>query len=277
MEGMSNTTPSARLFRRPRTAKAPAKPLLTRVPVVAVFEDDWRSRPDEQHPYPIVLLHGTGKSKSDWALLGGELRELGFAVYAPDFGHRATGPMAESAEQIAAYMDALLTMTAAKKVILVGHSQGGLLARMWAAQPGNAGRVHQIISLSTPHFGTRPGGIIAPMVRTEQASRTMHTLITGIFGPAGTDMLGDSSLVEALNAGGGLLPGVIYSNIATRGDAIVQPVESCFLEGENCVNLFVQGEKTLPLVRHDEMAFHRLARAATIEQIRAHHPVPLPD
>lgn len=272
--------PTARLPRprfpaRSRKRK-PAKPLLARVPIVAVFEDDWRSRPDEKHPYPIVLLHGTGKSKSDWAQLGAQLRHLGFAVYAPDFGHRATAPMRESAAQISAYMDAVFTVTGATKVILVGHSQGGLLARMWAAEGNNAARVHQIVSLAAPHHGTRPGGMMAPLVRGKQAHRTVHSLIHDIFGPAGAEMLGDSEIITALNEKeDGLLPGVIYSNLATRSDAIVLPIESCFLEGPGCVNRFIQGEKTLPIVRHDELPTHRLAMAVTIEEIFAHHPIDL--
>ncbi|WP_081358011.1 esterase/lipase family protein [Corynebacterium diphtheriae] len=125
-------------------------PLSARLPARGIFEDDWRDRPSKRHPYPVILIHGTGVTKGDWMELGHALRSLGYAVWAPDFGMRSTAAVAESAAQVGAYIDAVLTVTEAKKAIVVGHSQGGILARYWMHNLGGADKVSHLISLAVP-------------------------------------------------------------------------------------------------------------------------------
>lgn len=74
--------------------------------------------------------------------MGNILRRNGWAVFAPDYGHRATQTNPESARQLGADIDTVLAVTGAKKVIVVGHSQGGLLARYWMRMDR---RVHAIV------------------------------------------------------------------------------------------------------------------------------------
>ncbi|MDO5099516.1 MAG: triacylglycerol lipase [Corynebacterium sp.] len=249
------------------TPKRKNLPLVARIPTAKIFEDDWRSRTSPQRPCPVILIHGTGETKACWAELGTELRELGYAVFAPDFGNRSTDSVAESAAQVGAYIDAVLTVTGARKAILVGHSQGGILARYWMHFLGGSQKVHQLICLSVPNHGTQPGGFLPDAALTPHVERRIHQLITAWFGPSGFEMLSDSPLIDALNANGDTIPGIHYSCISTRSDAIITPVESCFLDGRHCTNIYVQDSARHAIVMHEDMPYNKHVRALVVREI----------
>ena len=92
--------------------------------------NDWSCQPSEDHPYPVVLVPGTFESMAkNWSTLSPRLKNQGYCVFALNYGETngldATGPVAESAKELAPFVDAVLAATGAKKVDLVGHSQGG--------------------------------------------------------------------------------------------------------------------------------------------------------
>lgn len=204
-------------------------PLLARMRARGLFEDDWRARPSRERPYPVICIHGTGTTKGDWEELGGDLRAEGYAVFAPDFGNRATDPIAESASQIGAYIDVVLQVTGAEQVILIGHSQGGTLARYWMRLLGGAPKVHHLVCLAVPNHGTTLGGVVSPLVRTSMAENIMNSLVSSWFGSSGFEQVAGHTTISAINEGGDLDPGVSYTCIATRGDSVIQPPETCFL------------------------------------------------
>lgn len=204
-------------------------PILARLRARGLFEDDWRARPTADRPYPVVCVHGTGTTKGDWMELGHDLREDGYAVFAPDFGNRATDTIAESASQIGAYIDTVLQVTGAEQVILIGHSQGGTLCRYWMRLLGGAPKVRHLVSLAVPNHGTTLGGIVSPLVRTSMAENIMNSLVSSWFGDSGFEQVAGHATIAAINEGGDLDPGVTYTCIATRGDTVIQPPETCFL------------------------------------------------
>lgn len=241
-------------------------PLLARLRARGLFEDDWRARPTKTHPYPVICIHGTGTTKGDWMELGGELRQDGFAVFAPDFGNRGTDSIAESAAQISAYIDAVMQVTGAGKVILIGHSQGGTLCRYWMRVLGGADKVHHLVSLAVPNHGTTLGGIVSPLVRTAMAEDIMTALVRSWFGPSGFEQVTGHETITAINEGGDLDPGVTYTSIATRSDTVIQPPETCFLYPEDLPedaplnysddrvsNIWVQERHPRAVVLHNEM------------------------
>ncbi|QGU06097.1 Extracellular esterase EstB precursor [Corynebacterium occultum] len=204
-------------------------PLLARMRARGLFEDDWRARPTTEHPYPVICIHGTGTTKGDWQELGEDLRAEGYAVFAPDFGNRATDSIAESASQIGAYIDVVLQATGAQQVILIGHSQGGTLARYWMRLMGGAPKVRHLVCLAAPNHGTTLGGVVSPLVRTAMAENIMNSLVNNWFGSSGFEQVTGHPTITAINEGGDLDPGVSYTCIATRGDTVIQPPETCFL------------------------------------------------
>ena len=204
-------------------------PLGARLKPRGIFEDDWTATLSTQRPWPVILLHGTCDSKGIWQLLGADLREDGWAVFAPDYGTRATGLIPDSAAQVGAYIQAVMHATGAKKVIIMGHSQGGLVARYWMRLLGGAKYVKHLVCIGTPNHGTTQGGILSPLVTSHRADSVMQSVIDAYFGPAGAQQIVGSDILDQVNRDGDLEEGVTYTNIVTRSDAVVVPPESCFL------------------------------------------------
>ena len=67
------------------------------------------------------------------------------------------------AEQVAEKVAEIRTLTGADKVILVGHSMGGLVARVYLYQLGGRTFVKKLITLGSPHEGTVLANLMAGM------------------------------------------------------------------------------------------------------------------
>lgn len=245
-------------------------PLLARLKPRGYWEDHWSARPSSRCPWPVILLHGTGATPGAFELLGEELRAAGWAVFAPAYGHRATDSLEQSVAQIDAYIRAVLQVTGAAKAVIVGHSQGGLLARWWAECMGGAQLARHIITLSAPHQGTTRGGILSQTLSSQWANKLLDTAIDRIFGAAGTQQIQGSAFLEVLRQ----TPpsGVGYTCIATHFDSVVQPPESAFLDatGSSQVrNIWVQEVNPRAAVTHDEMTFHPIVRELVRACLRA--------
>lgn len=230
------------------------------------FEDDFR--PAEQ-PWPVVLIHGTGADRDYWQPLADNLRADGWGVYAPNFGNHGTRLIEDSAAEVDAFIRAVLAHTGVEQVILVGHSQGGLLARYWMRHLDGARRTKHLICLSSPNHGTTLGGIASPLVTTKLAEKAMRSLIERALGPAAFQQIAGSDFLDKTNEGGDVEEDVTYTCIATRFDAIVQPPESCFLYSPSRTqvrNIWVQDVARGVQVLHDDMPHDtrviRLVRAA---------------
>lgn len=247
------------------------EPLGTKIPSRGWVEDDWRARPTPQRPWPIVLLHGTSGSPGDWKDLVTQLRDLGWAVFIPGYGQRGTNLITDSASQISAYLELVLQTTGAEKLILVGHSQGGVLARYYLKFLGGAAVTKHLICLASPNHGTTLGGMLGKLVATNKQAELMTKMIDSYFGPAGMQQISGSPFLKELNTGPECLPGVGYTCIATRTDTTVVPAESCFLNEAN--NLWVQDQHPLAMVRHDEMPRDRRVRALVVETIEGLRPI----
>ena len=111
------------------------------------------------HPtrYPVVLLHGFGALAN--LMQGGvlhaeamHLRGRGVWAYAPHVNPYDT--VAVRAASWADRLERVLAETGAERVNLVGFSTGGLDARWLARDPGWAGRIASLVTVSTPHRGS---------------------------------------------------------------------------------------------------------------------------
>ena len=92
--------------------------------------NDFTCRPSAAHPAPVVLVHGTFESATDnWLTVSPQIKAAGYCVFALDYGDRGTGDIPTSAGELKRFVDAVLGATGARKVSLVGHSQGGMMPR----------------------------------------------------------------------------------------------------------------------------------------------------
>lgn len=233
-----------------------------------VFEDDWRAKVTPKRPWPVVMIHGTGHAKGVWEDLGGELRKDGWAVFAPDYGYRATGPLSESLDQLTAYIDQVLAATGGRRAILVGHSQGGLLATLLSFR--NSHTTRHVVCLAAPNHGTSLGGVAAGLLRIPGTRNLVNNFVQSYWGTSGIEQLTGSPMLESIAQADVTAPGVTYSCIASRTDQLINPPSSCFLDdgGQGTVsNIWIQDLFPQAVVLHEHTATDRRVRAIVREEL----------
>jgi len=110
---------------------------------------------------PVILTHGLYHNASAWFLYRRWLRRAGFVdvrTYAYASFFRSFEAIVEGLVQ-AALRAAAESPTGT--VLLVGHSLGGLVVRTACVSIGLRGRVAGIVTLGTPHQGSKLAGIMA--------------------------------------------------------------------------------------------------------------------
>ncbi|ARE33472.1 lipase [Rhodococcus qingshengii] len=210
--------------------------------------NDWNCTPTADHPRPVVLVHGTGVSMVDtWGTLAPQLSDLGYCVFALNYGgaqeilnpaavHWGITDIGRSAKELATFVESVRSHTGAQQVDIVGHSQGGVVARQYlkfegGATPSNPSQnaVHSLVSLGATNHGTTFGGLQANAQMLSAMGVPGDLLVQTIWGPAGVQQLGGTPFLAALNAGSETQPGVEYTVIATTQDQISTPPEATFL------------------------------------------------
>jgi triacylglycerol esterase/lipase EstA (alpha/beta hydrolase family) len=216
--------------------------------------NDWSCRPTEDHPYPVVLVHGTSENAySNWAGFAPLLKQEGYCVFAPNFGEipgsplpafKALGPIEESAQQLGAYIDRVLDETGAEKVDVVGHSQGGMMPRYYIKFLGGSSKVHSLVGLAPSNHGTTVfniGELLARVVSQIPLAGHLASSLANLACHACTQQLEGSEFLKKLNEGGDTLPGINYTVIATQYDEVITPYTNCFLtKAENVKNITLQ-------------------------------------
>src|ERR1700760_4760333 len=108
--------------------------------------NNWSCKPSTAHPYPVVLVNGTGEDMADgFSALSPLLSDNGYCVFAANFGGapgnllQGTGDITQSAAELATFVTQVLSTTGAAKVDIVGHSQGGMMPRYYLKFLGGGG------------------------------------------------------------------------------------------------------------------------------------------
>ncbi len=102
---------------------------------------------------PVLLVHGVLVNDGVWFFVRRYLlRQGGLATYTLNYGP-PYGDIEHFAGQLAAKVDSVCADTGAERVLLVGHSMGGLVVRAYLRQRGPA-RIERIITIGTPHHGS---------------------------------------------------------------------------------------------------------------------------
>jgi pimeloyl-ACP methyl ester carboxylesterase len=115
---------------------------------------------------PIVLVHGIVDNRSAFTLLRRGLRRRGFGCIRSFSYPPHTNDVRKTAERFAAFVEQICDETGADSVHVVGHSLGGLVARYYVQRLGGDARVHTLVTLGTPHEGTRAARFLPhPLIR----------------------------------------------------------------------------------------------------------------
>ncbi|WP_338930730.1 alpha/beta fold hydrolase [Streptomyces netropsis] len=248
----------------PQTLAAVAKSLLT-PDAAPEGANDWDCKPSAEHPRPVVLVHGTwANALNTWASLSPRLKKAGYCVYTVNFGApagsviKASGPVPESAKEIAAFVDKVLARTGADKVDMVGHSQGGgLLPRWYLKFEGGAQKVNHLVGVAPSNHGTD----LSSLLNLGESLKLMG--IVGKFaGQAAIDQTRGSDVTRKLDEGGDTVHGVTYTTIVTTNDRVVTPHTNQYLTagaGATVTNHTVQDHCPSSWVGHAGMTLHPAA------------------
>ena len=215
--------------------------------------NDWSCKPSAAHPYPVVLVPGTFENMAkNWATLSPALKSQGYCVFALNYGATngvdATGPVADSARQLAPFVEKVLASTGARKVDLVGHSQGGMMPRYYLGFLGGADKVNHLVGIAPSNHGTR--GLITPTPDAVPPA----TSVGGSNCQACADQQAGSPFLTELNSIGDTVPGPAYTVISTSHDEVVTPYPSQFLAGpaRQVTNITIQDKCPADVIDHDQ-------------------------
>ncbi|MCX5045884.1 lipase family protein [Aldersonia sp. NBC_00410] len=244
--------------------------------------NDWNCTPTAAHPRPVVLVHGTASSmQTAFSVLGPQLKEAGYCAFTLNYGgvgawwdptHIVWGvdDIPHSAAELATFVDAVLAHTGAEQVDIVGHSQGGTLARQYLKFNGGAdpadpahNKVHSLIALGATSHGTTFNGLQQLYALFAQLGLGSDLTARVVFGIAGRQQLVGSRLLRDLNATGETLPGIDYTMIATKYDEVVTPPQYAFLVPHgrvNVRNIWVQDGCETNRVPHENLLGDERAR-----------------
>ena len=191
--------------------------------------NDWSCEPSAERPTPVVIVHGTfGDRRSLLDRLSGAMVTEGYCVFSLDYGNRGTGDVRTSARQLKRFVAKVLAATGARRVSMVGHSQGGMMPRHYIKFLGGAAHVDDLIGLSPSNHGTSVTG--------SDGGSGVSTLCTS----CGQQSAG-SPFLTRLNAGDETPGDVSYTQITTRYDEVVVPYTSAYLaEGPRTTNVTIQ-------------------------------------
>lgn len=126
-----------------------------------------RDPPPAPVAMPVLLLHGVLCNAGVWARLVRFLRVSGVrGVYSLSYGP-PLAPVEAFADQLAGKIDAIIAATGARRVMIVAHSMGGLVARAYLRNHG-AGKIARVLTIGAPHHGSMhawlfPGASLAQM------------------------------------------------------------------------------------------------------------------
>jgi pimeloyl-ACP methyl ester carboxylesterase len=140
-----------------------------RAPLPAPGSPDTPRLPAEAKP-PVVLLHGFIDNRSVFVLLRRSLaqhgrQQLESLNYSP-----LTCDIRTAAELLGRHIEEICARTGSGRVDVVGHSLGGLIARYYVQRLGGDLRVRTLVTLGTPHSGTR----VAPLANAHPIVRQMR-------------------------------------------------------------------------------------------------------
>ena len=172
---------------------------------------------------PIILLHGLFQNRSCLLWLQQRLKTAGYSqvisINTPPWRD-----MDASTESLAKKVDELRIKLKVEKVILVGHSMGGMIARNYVQHRGGSAYVEAMVTLGSPHHGSK----LAPFALSAM----------------GKSLLPGSEFLTKFNS----IPWpetTKATSIYTRYDNIVLPVESAKMEGAQLIELDGMGHTAL--------------------------------
>jgi triacylglycerol lipase len=181
-----------------------------------------RAVPAQDRPGPVLLVPGYGGNTTAMDALAQMLRDAGRPATVGPLPGDGTGDLNGQAAALEGYVRGELD-AGAPSVDIVGHSAGGIVARLWVQEHDGAHKARRVVTLGSPHHGAEiaaagaasvPGACPAACQQLVPGSRLLTGLTTPVVTPPA------------------------WLAVLTTQDQTVTPPESARLEG--AVNVVVQ-------------------------------------
>ncbi len=205
---------------------------------------------------PVLLVPGYGGSATALDRLAAVLRAAGRDATLVQLPGDGTGPLADQAAALATAADSALA-AGAPSVDVVGYSAGGVVARLWVAEDGGAGRARRVVTLGSPHHGTEIAALAS-------------VLAPDSCPPACQELAPDSPLLGRLNRGDETPSGPLWVSIRTTDDQVVTPSSSADLEG--ALDLVVQDVCPGRQVAHGQLPTDTAVQSLVLDALRVTRP-----
>jgi len=245
--------------------------------------NDWQCQPDDAHPEPVILVHGTWQNAySTWNGLSPILAAHGYCVFAVNYGNtigkpglNATGDLVASAHEIAGFVAKVREATGAGHVALIGHSQGGAQIRYYANLLAPPGEVTKVIALTASNHTTTLSNLAILGKRLGIEDYVLDRLSLARMPGAAQQAQPESKFYVDLNGQGETRPGIAYTNIATRLDEIITPWTGAFIApGPDATvdNIVLQDVCRNDLSDHASVTYSRNVAQIVLNKLDPGHP-----
>jgi pimeloyl-ACP methyl ester carboxylesterase len=250
--------------------------------------NDFSCRPTAAHPNPVVLVHGLGATMGEnWGTMSPLLANNGYCVFALTYGlpagqHYVGGltRMEDSSAELAAFVDRVLAATGARKVDLVGHSEGTVMPQYYLKFRSGAAKVGKYVAITPIYKGTTLLGVGTLLTALEAAFPQFAGPISAGFdtqcGSCQEFLAGSPFLTHLYADGVYAVPGVTYTTIMTRYDELVTPYTSGRLTAPNATNFVVQDQCPIDLAEHLAVAFDPTVGQDMLNALDPAHRKPVP-
>ena len=127
---------------------------------------------------PLLFIHGIYDNPSTWTYLRPKLEQHGYRT--TNFAyHSFFIPLDDIVKNFDAAICEMETRHPGHKPVLVAHSLGGIIARLWLLDPHNEDRIKGLITVATPHSGSRlaamaPGKLIKQIAPHADVIAQLH-------------------------------------------------------------------------------------------------------
>jgi hypothetical protein len=184
------------------------------------------SRPAPTPRVPVILLHGYLGNRGYLRPLVRALEARGIGPVFVPTASAVLDPIEDYALELHDHVERIVEGTGQPRVVLVGHSMGGLAARTYVAKHG-ASRVARIVTLGTPHHGSRLAWLG--------------------WGANAREMRPGSAFLAGLERSEGEARSPVAASIYSPHDNMVMPQASSRLEGAR--NIAIPGVGHIAMLR----------------------------
>jgi triacylglycerol lipase len=229
--------------------------------------NDWQCRPSTAHPEPLVLVHGFfATGWENFGYLAPMLKNAGYCIFTITYGLEPGDPyiggmlpMEQSAQQLGAFVTRVLAATGAKKIDLLGHSEGTLMPQWWLKKLGGAAVTDKYVALAPLYEGTTVYGLSTLLSTLKSLDPAGFAQGSSSFEQgcgACQEFLAGSDFFKRLYSDGTMgAPGVRYTTVMSRYDELVVPYTSGQMVAPGATNIVLQDVCPLNADEHLFLAF----------------------